>query len=385
MEEIEKLSHLSDSLPFLSELLAGEDVDETPSRFLNVIALGDTGAGKSAVLNSLIGHPVLPTGEGGATHAPTYVDLIRDRSLGSKTIINPPCLLSRCPCSLRRLIQTKWSKNSGQNILKLITSTAPPLKLADLPGVDNVILGHSLRQYAEGSDAVLLVVIPADQAPNVLSAQAIQIAKEFDAEGTRTVGVITKIDEASSKPYVLAAVKDLLLGNGPTSISNIPWVAMIECLTMDEYHGTLEMKVDWEKEFISLKRILEDVPISKIGRFALVEALAQNIRLRMKHRLLRDFSVGTPPLREDETETQSSSLETGTRSSSLLTMVVGVLVFILLGGGVGWYIGYETSTRYLLTGLVGYGLSFLKEVHSAGIMLKDLSKLKSTFWDKKKN
>ncbi|EYU22798.1 hypothetical protein MIMGU_mgv1a019457mg [Erythranthe guttata] len=283
------------------------------SYFISDCELFLQGAGKSAVLNSLIGHPVLPTGEGGATHAPTYVDLIRDRSLGSKTIINPPSLLSRCP--------------------------SPPLKLADLPGVDNVILGHSLRQYAEGNDVVLLVVIPADQAPNVLSAQAIQIAKDYDAECTRTVGVITKIDEASSKPYVLAAVKDLLLGNGPTSISNIPWVAMIECLTMDEYHGTLEMKVDWEKEFISLKRILEDVPRSKIGRFALVEALAQNIRLRMKHRLLRDFSVGTPPLREDETETQSSSLETGTRSSSLLTMVVGVLVFILLGGGVGWYIG----------------------------------------------
>ncbi|KAH7514734.1 hypothetical protein FEM48_Zijuj11G0122000 [Ziziphus jujuba var. spinosa] len=42
------------------------------------------GAGKSAVLNSLIGHPVLPTGENGATRAPISIDLQRDGSLSSK-------------------------------------------------------------------------------------------------------------------------------------------------------------------------------------------------------------------------------------------------------------------------------------------------------------
>lgn len=73
------------------------------------------GAGKSAVLNSLIGHPVLvsstrfvlfvtklklyfyskvnflfsfqPTGENGATRAPISIDLQRDASLSSKSII----------------------------------------------------------------------------------------------------------------------------------------------------------------------------------------------------------------------------------------------------------------------------------------------------------
>jgi dynamin 1/3 len=48
---------------------------------------GNVGAGKSAVLNSLIGHPVLPTGENGATRAPTSIDLQRDSSLSSKSIV----------------------------------------------------------------------------------------------------------------------------------------------------------------------------------------------------------------------------------------------------------------------------------------------------------
>lgn len=37
-------------------------------------------------------------------------------------------------------------------------------------------------QYAERSDAILLVVIPASQAPEVASAKAIRIAKELDGE-----------------------------------------------------------------------------------------------------------------------------------------------------------------------------------------------------------
>ncbi|KAI9128697.1 hypothetical protein K1719_000180 [Acacia pycnantha] len=67
MEAIEELAQLSDSMRQAAAVLADEDVDATtpsrrPSTFLNVVALGNVGAGKSAVLNSLIGHPVLPTG-----------------------------------------------------------------------------------------------------------------------------------------------------------------------------------------------------------------------------------------------------------------------------------------------------------------------------------
>lgn len=65
MAAIEELSELADSMRQASALLADEDIDETsnnsrrPSTFLNVVALGNVGSGKSAVLNSLIGHPVL--------------------------------------------------------------------------------------------------------------------------------------------------------------------------------------------------------------------------------------------------------------------------------------------------------------------------------------
>ncbi|CAI9260230.1 unnamed protein product [Lactuca saligna] len=75
-------------------LLNDEDVDansssssKRPSTFLNFVALGNTSAGKSTVLNSLIGHPALPTGEGGATRAPICIELKRDGNLSSTSIV----------------------------------------------------------------------------------------------------------------------------------------------------------------------------------------------------------------------------------------------------------------------------------------------------------
>jgi len=48
--------------------------------FLLFLVVKFQSAGKSAVLNSLIGHPVLPTGENGATRAPIILDMERDKS-----------------------------------------------------------------------------------------------------------------------------------------------------------------------------------------------------------------------------------------------------------------------------------------------------------------
>ncbi|CAN6281688.1 unnamed protein product [Urochloa humidicola] len=64
MEAIEELSELSESMRQAASLLADDDPSDEaaprrPTTFLNAVVLGNAGAGKSVVLNSLIGHPVL--------------------------------------------------------------------------------------------------------------------------------------------------------------------------------------------------------------------------------------------------------------------------------------------------------------------------------------
>ncbi|XAR49308.1 Dynamin GTPase [Bertholletia excelsa] len=365
MEAIEELAQLSDSMRQASALLADEDVDEVsssssrrPSTFLNVVALGNTGAGKSAVLNSLIGHPALPTGEGGATRAPICIDLAKDSSLNSKTIIlqidskNQQVSAS----ALRHSLQDRLSKSSGKSrdeiYLKLRTSTAPPLKLIDLPGVDKGSFDDALSEYVQHNDAILLVIIPASQAPEISSYKALRIAKEYDGESTRTIGVISKIDQAATEPKILAAVQALLTGQGPRSTVDIPWVALIgqTVSIASAQSGNVgsdnSLETAWRAETESLKSILTGAPQSKLGRLALVETLAQQIRSRMKVRLPNLLSglQGKSQVVQDELVRLGESMVNSAEGTRALALELcrefedKFLAHITSGEGSGWKI-----------------------------------------------
>lgn len=108
---------------------------------------------------------------------------------------------------------------------------------------------------------------------------------------TRTIGVISKIDQAATEPKALAAVQALLLNQGPPKTSDIPWVALIgqsvSIASAQSGSGASESSLEtaWRAETESLKSILTGAPQSKLGRIALVESLAGQIRNRMKLRL----------------------------------------------------------------------------------------------------
>ncbi|XP_022773570.1 dynamin-2A-like [Durio zibethinus] len=362
MEAIEELSQLSESMRQAAALLADEDVDENStsrrsSTFLNVVVLGNVGSGKSAVLNSLIGHPILPTGENGATRAPISIDLQKDGSLSSKSIILQIDNRSQqvSASALRHSLQDRLSKgSSGKNrdeiYLKLQTSTAPPLKLIDLPGLDQRIMDESMvSDYAERNDAILLVIIPAAQTPDIASLRALRLAKEYDAEGTRTIGVISKIDQVASDQKALAAVQALLLNQGPPKTVDIPWVALIgQSVSIASAQSGSENSLEtaWKAESESLKSILTGAPQSKLGRIALVDALAQQIRKRMKVRLPNLLSglQGKSQIVQDELvrlgEQMVQSAE-GTRAIALelcREFEDKFLQHITTGEGTGWKI-----------------------------------------------
>eukprot|EP00249_Psilotum_nudum_P023591 c28932_g1_i1 orf=673-3459(-) len=304
---MENLIQLAETMQQASALLSDEDTED-PSResssFLSAVALGNVGAGKSAVLNSLIGHPVLPTGENGATRAPIVIDMVRDESVSSRGLVvqveNKTQQVSAS--AIRHSLQDKLSKGIGtlnptrgrsdEIYLKLRSSTAPPLRLTDLPGLDQRVWEDSIvGDYVEHSDAILLVVVPAAQATEISNARAVKMAHDFDPDGTKTVGVISKVDQAASDQRSLAAVQALLLGQGPSGTSDIPWVALIgQSVSIAAAHaGSVgaesSLETAWRAEMESLKAILSGAPQSKLGRNALVDTLARQIRKRLKMRL----------------------------------------------------------------------------------------------------
>ncbi|KAF2919728.1 hypothetical protein DAI22_08g157400 [Oryza sativa Japonica Group] len=306
MEAIEELSELADATRQASALLADDDPSEQPaqrrggSSFLTVVALGNIGAGKSAVLNGLIGHPVLPTGENGATRAPICVDLQRDASLSSKSIMLQIDSKSQqvSASSLRHSLQDRLTKagsfgkgRSEEINVKLCTSTAPPLKLIDLPGIDQRSMDESMiGNYAARNDAILLVIVPALQAPDVASSRALRIARELDSEGSRTIGVVSKVDQVAEDQRALLAVQALLVNQGPRTAADIQWIATIGnsvpiASVQSGVGSESSPETIWKVEVESLKSILLGSPQSKLGREALVDSLAKQIRTRIKVRL----------------------------------------------------------------------------------------------------
>ncbi|TVU11839.1 hypothetical protein EJB05_45447 [Eragrostis curvula] len=369
MEAMEELSELSESMRQAASLLADDDPSDDsaprrPTTFLNAVALGNVGAGKSAVLNSLIGHPVLPTGENGATRAPIVVDLQREPGLSSKSIVLQIDSKSQqvSASALRHSLQDRLSKGAsggsgrgrGDEIyLKLRTSTAPSLKLIDLPGIDQRVIDDSvINQYAGHNDAILLVVIPAMQAADVATSRALRLAKDIDSDGTRTVGVISKVDQVSGDAKTIACVQALLSNKGPKNLPDIEWVALIgqSVALASAQSGSAgsenSLETAWQAEAESLKNILSGAPPSKLGRVALVDTIAKQIRKRMKVRVPNLLSglQGKSQMVQDELARLGESMvqsPEGTRAVALelcREFEDKFLAHITSGEGSGWKI-----------------------------------------------
>lgn len=81
------------------------------------------------------------------------------------------------------------------------------------------------------------------------------------------------------------------MNQGPPKASDIPWVALIgqsvSIATAQSGSAGSESSLEtaWRAESESLKSILTGAPPSKLGRIALVDALAQQIQNRMKLRV----------------------------------------------------------------------------------------------------
>lgn len=81
------------------------------------------------------------------------------------------------------------------------------------------------------------------------------------------------------------------MNQGPPKASDIPWVALIgQSVSIASAEGRSvgtenSLETAWRAESESLRSILTGAPQSKLGRVALVDTLAKQIRNRMKVRL----------------------------------------------------------------------------------------------------
>ncbi|CAN0141700.1 unnamed protein product, partial [Heterosigma akashiwo] len=183
-----------------------------------VVVAGAQSAGKSSVLEALSGVN-LPRGETITTRVPLLL-----RMECRPYIENPYALIGTDPdleVSGKRISDlelvagsiTELTRNlAGEGgavqdkpiHLKIVKADGPTMSLIDLPGiaytsadsnVEEVIQEQTtalIKKYCEQQEMIILVVVPA--VDDFAACEALKIAKQFDREGERTLGVVTKSD-----------------------------------------------------------------------------------------------------------------------------------------------------------------------------------------------
>ena len=196
---------------------------------------GSQSAGKSSVLDAIVGFDILPKGEGLVTRCPLELRLHRLApgreenpyamiECGEPLSDDPIRDLSEVQAAIVQL--TKKIAGSNQGIvnspikLSIYCHDCPDLTLVDLPGITRVPLKgsdqtkdvHTLTKsimldYIRNERVIRLAVVPANQ--DATTTDALKLAKQVDPQMNRTIVVVTKVDLMEKG----TDAKELLLGN----------------------------------------------------------------------------------------------------------------------------------------------------------------------------
>ncbi|KAL6947167.1 vacuolar protein sorting-associated protein 1 [Hanseniaspora vineae] len=220
---------------------------QSPIDLPQITVVGSQSSGKSSVLENIVGRDFLPRGTGIVTRRPLVLQLINRRSntavaasaspndlinLSEGTASKPPTEVKgqaednkdewgeflHLPNKkfynfneIRQEIVEETNRTTGKNAgispipinLRIYSPHVLTLTLVDLPGLTKVPVGDQppdierqikdmLFTYISKPNAIILSVNPANA--DLANSDGLKLAKEVDPEGTRTIGVLTKVD-----------------------------------------------------------------------------------------------------------------------------------------------------------------------------------------------
>jgi replication fork clamp-binding protein CrfC len=201
-----------------------------------ICVLGSQSSGKSSVLENIVGRDFLPRGTGIVTRRPLVLQLI-NRPASSKQPNGVVPLINGADKSTDKAVnadewgeflhlpgekfydfhkirdeivrdtEAKTGRNAGispQPInLRIFSPNVLTLTLVDLPGLTKVPVGDQPRdiekqirdmllKYISKPACIVLAVTAANT--DLANSDGLKMAREVDPEGTRTIGVLTKVD-----------------------------------------------------------------------------------------------------------------------------------------------------------------------------------------------
>ncbi|CAO3563132.1 unnamed protein product [Mortierella alpina] len=199
-----------------------------------IVVIGSQSSGKSSVLENIVGRDFLPRGSGIVTRRPLVLQLInrpvpnpatkdgeskddKDAEDDKKEpeewgeFLHQPGVkytdFNLIRDEIVRDTDAKTGKNAGISPLPINLRIYSPnvltLTLVDLPGLTKVPVGDQPKdiekqirdmivKYISKPNSIILAVTPANT--DLANSDGLRLARDVDPEGTRTIGVLTKID-----------------------------------------------------------------------------------------------------------------------------------------------------------------------------------------------
>ncbi|KAH7438780.1 hypothetical protein KP509_04G031100 [Ceratopteris richardii] len=199
-----------------------------------VAVVGSQSSGKSSVLEGLVGRDFLPRGSDICTRRPLVLQLIQTPGkVDEKSEIVEWGEFLHAPgrrftdfSMIRKEIEAETERELGSNKgisdnqirLKIFSPNVLTITLVDLPGITKVPVGDQpsdiearirtmIFSYIKHETCIILAISPANA--DLANSDALQMARSADPDGSRTIGVITKLDIMDRG----TDARDLLMGS----------------------------------------------------------------------------------------------------------------------------------------------------------------------------
>ncbi|KAG2691321.1 hypothetical protein I3760_08G004400 [Carya illinoinensis] len=223
----------------LQDILAPVGSELSNISLPHVAVVGSQSSGKSSVLEALVGRDFLPRGRDICTRRPLILMLENfqpkpgDHNGEWGEFRHLPGQRFYDFSKIRQEIQTETEREAGYNKgvsdkqigLKIFSPNVLNMTLVDLPGITKVPVGDQpsdiearirkmIMAHISQENCIILAVSPANS--DLATSDALQMAREADPTGSRTIGVITKLDimdrGTDARNFLLGKVVPLRLG-----------------------------------------------------------------------------------------------------------------------------------------------------------------------------
>ena len=253
-----------------------------------ICSLGTQSSGKSSVLESIVGLDFLPRGDGVVTRRPLELRLCHINS-GEPWAIFEERKGTKFTdfVKVRETIEAltdevcKTNKNIIDKpiVLNVYSQTCPDLTLVDLPGVTRVPIGdqpknieeitkNMARRYVDDPLTIILCVIAANS--DIATSDGLKLAKEIDTSGSRTLGVLTKLDimDAGTDARKALMNEEIPLKLGYVGVKNRSKQDLNNKISMAETARK-------EKEFFKSHPAYKNLPAGHLGTDVLINKLTK--------------------------------------------------------------------------------------------------------------